>query len=124
MPGGGAPRRSRAVLPAAAARGRTPRRVVVAGRALASFAGTTATVRVAAQEARAPWREAADVMTDLALPREAWRQIWSTKPLERRSREPKQRTDVVGGIFPTEGDGAMAGRAAQRAADRPPRAQR
>ena len=71
--------------------------------------------------ARAQWREVADgfrkpyprlaalldaaeadVLAYLAFPREHWRQIWSTNPLERLHREVKRRTDVVG-IFPTEG---------------------
>ena len=40
-----------------------------------------------------------DVLADLAFPREHWRQIWSTNPLERLNKEVKRRTDVVG-IFP------------------------
>jgi putative transposase len=42
-----------------------------------------------------------DVLAYLAFPREHWRQIWSTNPLERLNREVKRRADVVG-IFPTE----------------------
>jgi len=37
-----------------------------------------------------------DVLAYLAFPREHWRQIWSTNPLERLNREIKRRTDVVG----------------------------
>ena len=68
--------------------------------------------------ARAQWRRVADgfrpqfprlaellddaedeVLAYLAFPREHWRQIWSTNPLERLNKEVKRRTDVVG-IFP------------------------
>jgi transposase-like protein len=42
----------------------------------------------------------ADVLAYLAFPREHWRQLWSTNPLERLHKELKRRTDVVG-IFPT-----------------------
>jgi len=41
-----------------------------------------------------------DVLAYLAFPREHWRQLWSTNPLERLNKEIKRRTDVVG-IFPT-----------------------
>ncbi len=40
-----------------------------------------------------------DVLAYLAFPREHWRQLWSTNPLERLNKEIKRRTDVVG-IFP------------------------
>ena len=41
----------------------------------------------------------ADVLAYLACPREHWRQLWSTNPLERLNKEVKRRTHVVG-IFP------------------------
>jgi putative transposase len=44
----------------------------------------------------------ADVLAYLACPREHWRQIWSTNPLERLNKEIKRRTDVIG-IFPNAG---------------------
>jgi len=40
-----------------------------------------------------------DVLAYLAFPREHWRQVWSTNPLERLNKEVKRRTNVVG-IFP------------------------
>ncbi len=73
-----------------------------------------------AAEARAQWRRVADgfretwprlaalmdeaeadVLAYLAYPREHWRQIWSTNPLERLNKEIKRRTNVVG-IFPND----------------------
>ncbi len=72
-----------------------------------------------AEQAGEPWRRVADsfrdrwprlaeplaaaasaVLADLACPREPWRQIWSTNPLERRKKEGTRRTEV-GGICPT-----------------------
>ena len=71
-----------------------------------------------AEQAREQWRRVADgfraawprlatlldeaevdVLAYLAFPRERWRQIWSTNPLERLNKEVKRRTDVIG-IFP------------------------
>ena len=40
-----------------------------------------------------------DVLASLAFPREHWRQIWSTNPVERLNKEVKRRTNVIG-IFP------------------------
>jgi transposase-like protein len=42
-----------------------------------------------------------DVLAYPAFPREHWRQLWSTNPLERLTKEIKRRTDVVG-IFPND----------------------
>lgn len=43
----------------------------------------------------------AEVLAFAAFPREHWRKIWSTNPLERLSKEIKRRSRVVG-IFPNE----------------------
>ena len=43
----------------------------------------------------------AEVLAFAAFPREHWRKIWSTNPLERLNKEIKRRARVVG-IFPNE----------------------
>ncbi len=43
----------------------------------------------------------AKVLVFAAFPREHWRKIWSTNPLERLKKEIKRRSRVVG-IFPNE----------------------
>ena len=94
-----------------------------------------------AEQAREQWRRVADgfraawprlatlldeaevdVLAYLAFPREHWRQIWSTTPLERLNKEVKRRTDVIG-IFPNPAAairlvGALLWRAARRVAGR------
>lgn len=42
-----------------------------------------------------------EVLASLPFPREHWRQLWSTNPLERLNKELKRRTTAVG-IFPDE----------------------
>lgn len=42
-----------------------------------------------------------DVLAYLSFPKEHWRQIWSTNPLERLNKEIKRRSNVVG-IFPNQ----------------------
>jgi transposase-like protein len=43
-----------------------------------------------------------DVLAYLGFPKEHWRQLWSTNPLERLNKEIKRRSNVVG-IFPNQG---------------------
>ena len=81
----------------------------------------TVFVQPDAASAHAQWRQVADgfrprfpklaalldaaeeeVLAYLSFPREHWRQLWSTNPLERVNKEIKRRTNVVG-IFPNDG---------------------
>ncbi len=53
------------------------------------------------QDRRTHGPRQAEVLAFAAFPREHWRKIWSTNPLERLNKEIKRRARVVG-IFPNE----------------------